>query len=79
MILISSFCSLQFYRGYKTLALMQEQVAELKTQIQYMKYEKERLLNLLEKLDSEDYIERIAREELGLVKRGEILIITVEE
>ncbi|NLM97500.1 MAG: hypothetical protein GX175_07830 [Halanaerobiaceae bacterium] len=41
--------------------------------------EKNRLEEELENVNNPEYIEKIAREELGLVKPGELLIIPVEE
>ena len=79
VITVGVFCGLQFYRGHKALVLMEKQKKELLKQIEYKKFEKSRLTAILENLNSEAYIERVAREELGLVKKGEILIITVDE
>lgn len=70
---------IQFIQGHKKLQMMNQQVKELHGQIQYMKYEKQKLLTMLDQLGSMEYVERIAREELGLVKKGETLIITLDE
>lgn len=70
---------IQFYQGHKKLQSMNQQVAALEDQIQETKYEKQKLLTLLDQLGSMEYVERIAREELGLVKKGEILVITLDE
>lgn len=70
-----TFLSFQFYQNYKTLDLMRQEVNELEKQIQYVSYEKSRLLTQLSQINSPEYIEQIAREKLGYVKEGEILII----
>ncbi len=75
VILFVTFLSFQFYQNYKTLDLMRQEVNELEKQIQYVSYEKSRLLTQLSQINSPEYIEQIAREKLGYVKEGEILII----
>ena len=49
--------------------------AEIQRKEQLEAYEKE-LQNNLKQVQSGEYIERLAREELGLVKPGETLVIT---
>ncbi len=57
---------------WKMLSLMKE-VRRLKAEVSQVKIENERLLKEEERLKNDlDYIEEIARDELGLVKPGEI-------
>ncbi len=67
-----------FYRGYKIIHMKESQISEIQTQIEASEAEFQRLIALSEDVDSQQYIERIAREQLGLVKKGEILIIPLE-
>ncbi len=41
--------------------------------------EKQMLEEMLTRVDSQEYIEKIAREELGLVKEGEVLLIFIDD
>ncbi len=75
MILFVFFLSYQFYQGHKTLALMHQEIVELEKHIQYVQFEKQNYLTMLDQIDSPEFVERIAREELGMVKADETLII----
>jgi cell division protein FtsB len=73
------FSITQFYQNHKRLMMMNDKVKQLQTNIEEMRTENERLNTTLKKMNSKEYIEKVAREELGLVKKGEILVITVDE
>jgi cell division protein FtsB len=51
----------------------------MKSEIETTKNENIQLKTRLENVDDLEYIERIAREKLGLVKPGETLLIPVEK
>jgi cell division protein FtsB len=54
-------------------------ITELENSLIMARGEKTRLEEELNNINNPEYIERIAREELGLVKPGELLLIPVEE
>ena len=78
IVLILFFVVLQFYQTQRSLATKRHEITILKDKIYEAKIEQSRLITILEELDTQEYIERVAREELGLVKSGEILIIPIE-
>lgn len=73
------FSITQFYQNHKKLMMMSDQVKQLQIKIEDMKQENDRLTKTLKEMNSKEYIEKVAREELGLVDQGEILVITVDE
>jgi cell division protein DivIC len=54
-----------------------EQEARVEAEIEELQERSERLTALEEYLNSDEYIETIAREELGLVKEGEIGFVAI--
>lgn len=58
---------------------MKQKVNNLQRQAKVLNREVEVLNQKLKKVNSKEFVEEIARKELGLVKPGEILYITVEE
>ncbi|WP_018248254.1 FtsB family cell division protein [Orenia marismortui] len=77
------FCLLSiiynFYQGYQEKKIMESKIASLEAEIRVLDKSKKDLKEQIEHIHSEGFIERVAREELGLVKKGEILYILVEE
>lgn len=55
----------------------QAQLDELNSKIQAEEENRERLIRQSEEINSEENIEKIAREKLGMVKRGERVFIDV--
>ena len=55
----------------------QDQIAKLQEQIEYEKKKIEELDSLKDQVDSDEYIEKIAREKLGLIKQDEIVFIDI--
>ena len=55
----------------------QEQIAKLQEQIEYEKKKLEEVDELKGQVDSDEYIEKIAREKLGLIKQDEIVFIDI--
>jgi cell division protein FtsL len=58
---------------------MQARLNNLQEQVEEQVDKNEKLQEEIKRVKSHDYVEKIAREELGLVKPGEILFIPVEE
>ncbi|MCD5407476.1 MAG: septum formation initiator family protein [Desulfotomaculum sp.] len=54
---------------------MQHSVAELEQEMQLLQERNSELRQTLTLLESENYVEQVAREQLGLVKPGETLIV----
>lgn len=73
------FSLFRFYDNHRKLAMMQQKIDDLRTGMEDLKAENTKLDKMLHQMDSGDYIERIAREELGMVKKGEILIVPVDK
>lgn len=53
------------------------QIAELEEKIEYEKKRIEEVEELKTKVDSDEYIEKVAREKLGMIKRDEIVFIDI--
>ncbi len=62
---------------YITIRKARAEETRIQAQIEEVKEENQRLKEELEKMQSDEYIEKIARERLGLIKSGEILFIDV--
>ena len=67
-----------FSDKYARILQLKEDVKELEIKIIELKLNKD-LLEEIDWLNKEEYIEKIAREELGLTKPNEILIKGIEE
>lgn len=52
-------------------------IAELKEKIEYEKKRTEEVEELKTKVDTDEYIEKVAREKLGMIKRDEIVFIDI--
>lgn len=68
--------------GFQTMWQMQREVVELARDLETLEQENGRLRNEIHRLQHDmDYIERIAREELGLIRDDEVVIefVTREE
>ncbi|UWG97735.1 septum formation initiator family protein [Dehalobacter sp. DCM] len=66
------------YQLYNIDQSMENQRAELITQKQQLAAKNDALRNEIEKLNTPSYVEQLAREKLGLVRKGEILIAPKE-
>ncbi|MTI82131.1 MAG: septum formation initiator family protein [Firmicutes bacterium] len=58
---------------------MQHSVIELEQEINQLQSRNTELHQILRSMENKEYVEQVAREELGLVKPGENLIVPVEE
>lgn len=63
-----------FFRNY----LLHRKIAQLNHEIQAVRMRNEQIRQDIARFNSPEYIERVAREELGLVKPGEIKYIITE-
>lgn len=57
---------------------MQKDVENIKTQITDIKNKNQELRDELNRIRSEAYIEKVAREELGLIKKNEMLVVPLD-
>lgn len=55
----------------------QEEIDRLREQIAYEQKRAEEIDNMHESMDSDEYIEKVAREKLGMIKKDEIVFIDV--
>jgi cell division protein DivIC len=75
--LIVVYFLVTFAGSYVRAQQADNQVAQLQTQIDSMSSQYDRLRALKQYLQSDDYVEKAAREQLGLVKPGETGIVVV--
>lgn len=68
-----------FYQGYQEERGMKSKIMVLQGEIEKLDRTKKDLQEKTKHINSKDFIEIVAREELGLVKKGETLYIVVEE
>ena len=54
-----------------------DEINELKTQIEYEEQRAKEADALKEKVDTDEYTEKIARDKLGMVKKDEILFVDI--
>ncbi len=79
MLLIVIFAGFKFYINWTKTRALEERVDILRKKIEDSKEKNVKLKKNLKKIDDPEYIEKIARKKLGLVKPGEILLIPVEK
>lgn len=79
LVIVFLFAVYKFYENYRDMRELKDKIMELEGNIANAREEKGKLEEELENVNNPEYIEKIAREELGLVKPGELLIIPVEE
>ncbi len=69
----------QIINNYRQISQLENNIERVESDIDETKDMKLQLERELSLVDNPDYIERLAREKLGLVKPGEELIIPVKE
>lgn len=72
------FSGVQYYQNMQKMEQLQNKIEKLENSINDAKEENQVLKEELANIDSDEYIEKIAREKLGLVKPGEVLVMPVE-
>jgi len=79
VVVIAVVAAFNFYQNISRMSQLESQIEETKAQIVQAEAENKKLKTQLENSDSNEYIEEVAREKLGLVKPGEKMFIPVEE
>jgi len=73
------YLAFTFLSQQLTLMKLDNKYKELKAKAADVLKENESLKKTLEEVNSDSYIEKIAREKLGLVKKGEIIYIDINK
>ena len=79
LVFLLFFAVYKFYVNYQQIKELENRIHLLEKNIVIAEARKIQLEEELKNVNDPDYIERIARDELGLVKPGELLLIPVEE
>ncbi len=79
LILVVIFGGYRFYLNQKEIMHVKREIIRLEQEIVKTEIRENELKEKLENINNPEYIEEIARKELGLVKPGELLLIPVEE
>ncbi len=79
LIIVIIVFTFQLINNMRKVNKMENELNKLQQQVQKEIDRNEELKEEIERVKSHDYIEKVARDELGLVKPGEILFIPVEE
>ena len=70
---------IKVYNNYQEINNLANRLDSLENEIQLAEKENQELKDYLANIEDDEYVEKIAREKLGLVKPGEMLIIPVIE
>lgn len=73
------YLAVTFSSQFKALSSMQREVSDIEHQVFELKQKNEELRGELRRVQSDAFIEKTAREQLGLVKSGETRIIAIPE
>lgn len=79
LLVIFIFMGYNYFLSLNQVKRLESSIAVVEREIILAEQKKAQLLKEIEKIDDPQYIEEIARKELGLVKPGELLLIPVEE
>jgi cell division protein FtsB len=79
LIIVIIVFAFQLINNMRKVNKMESKLNKLQQQVQKEIDRNEELKEEIERVKGHDYIEKVARDELGLVKPGEILFIPVEE
>jgi len=77
IVLLMLYISISLGSRFDQLYAMQRNLDAMQTEIEDLHNKNTGLYEQLESMESNDYIEQVAREKLGLVKPGEARIVTV--
>lgn len=66
---------ISFFTHFQKLYVLQKDIKEIEGQLQELSVKNEELKKQLKQVQSDAYIEQVAREKLGLVKMGETRIV----
>lgn len=70
---------ISFFAHFHRLNVLQGDIKEIESQLAELKQKNEDLRKQLKQVQSDAYIEQVAREKLGLVKPGETRIVPVQK
>jgi cell division protein FtsL len=70
---------ISFFTHFNRLYVLQGDIKEIESQVEELKQKNEDLRKQLKQVQSDAYIEQVAREKLGLVKPGETRIVPVQK
>ncbi len=76
IVIVAAF---NFWQNIEKMNHLQSKIDEMEEKIEKAEAENEELKEQLENTNDPEYIEEVAREKLGLVKPGEMLLVPVEE
>ncbi len=79
LILVVIFAGYKFYLNQREIVYIKREIARLEQELDKEEVREKELKEKLENINDPEYIEEVARKELGLVKPGELLLIPVEE
>ena len=79
LLIVVAVISYNYYRNYQQISSLESQIQSLNTEIEKTKEENEKLNKQLVNIENNEFVEKIARTKLGLVKPGEVLLIPIEE
>ncbi|MCG8512744.1 MAG: septum formation initiator family protein [Halanaerobiales bacterium] len=79
IIFILIFTAYRFYLNQREINRLEREIEQLIAEVNLAEEKQAQLQEEIEHINDLEYIERIARKELGLVKPGELLIIPVEQ
>lgn len=74
-----TYFSYNFLYTKKTISSMEYELNELKGEIEELSNENKELSNFKDEVDNIEYVEKIAREKLGMIKKGEKIFIDISE
>ncbi|MFW6280470.1 MAG: FtsB family cell division protein [Halanaerobium sp.] len=73
------FALFNFWQNIQKMERLENRIESVKEEIKKTEAENSELEEQLENTNDPEYIEEVAREKLGLVKPGEMLLVPVEE
>ncbi|MBO8141137.1 MAG: septum formation initiator family protein [Firmicutes bacterium] len=78
VLFLAGYVVYSYVEGFLQLRVLRAEVRQVREQIEALEAENARLRAELERYNSDPFIERVAREELGLVRPGETPVLVVD-
>ncbi|MFZ5634655.1 MAG: FtsB family cell division protein [Bacillota bacterium] len=79
VIFLLFYLLISFFTHFQKLYVLQKDIRAIEEELQELRIKNEDLRKQLKQVQSDAYIEQVAREKLGLVKPGETRIVPVPE
>lgn len=79
VIFLLFYLLISFFAHFQKLYVLQKDIRAIEEELQELRIKNEDLRKQLKQVQSDAYIEQVAREKLGLVKPGETRIVPVPE